>query len=81
MSREKYLKALDLLDQGKWSEAHEICQADKGTPMADWMHAHLHKEEGDLSNAGYWYRRYGTSHLDLDLSQERDLIRKTLQKD
>lgn len=80
MSKENYLKALDLLDEGKWDDAHEICQADEGTPMADWIHAHLHKEEGDLSNSGYWYRRYGTDHIDMELLEERELIRKTLKE-
>ena len=78
MSQENYLKALDLLDEGKWDAAHAICQSDEGIPMADWIHAHLHKEEGDLSNAAYWYRRCAKDHLSLALKEERDLIRKTL---
>ena len=80
MSTENYLKALDYLDEGKWDDAHSITQSDEGIPMADWIHAHLHKEEGDLSNAAYWYRRYGTDHLNLELKEERELIRKTLKE-
>ncbi len=42
--------------RGDWKRAHEIAQDDTGTPAA-WVHAYLHRKEGDLSNAGYWYRR------------------------
>ncbi len=43
---------------GKWERAHEIAQG-LTTPTGSWIHAHLHREEGDLANAGYWYRRAG----------------------
>ena len=42
--------------RGEWARAHEIVQDDTGTPAA-WVHAYLHRREGDLANAGYWYRR------------------------
>jgi hypothetical protein len=42
--------------RGEWQAAHEIAQADDGAEGA-WVHAWLHRIEGDLSNAGYWYRR------------------------
>ena len=41
-----------------WGHAHELAQADDGRTGA-WVHALLHRIEGDLSNAGYWYRRAG----------------------
>jgi hypothetical protein len=42
--------------QGDWQRAHEIVQAET-SPEAAWVHAYLHRKEGDQSNAGYWYRR------------------------
>jgi hypothetical protein len=44
--------------RGEWDEAHEIAQAD-GSVEGAWVHAWLHRIEGDPSNAAYWYRRAG----------------------
>jgi hypothetical protein len=44
--------------KGGWDEAHKIVQ-DEDDNNAAWVHAHLHRVEGDLGNAGYWYRRAG----------------------
>ena len=44
--------------KGKWDEAHKIVQ-DEATADAAWVHAYLHRVEGDLGNAGYWYRQAG----------------------
>ena len=41
---------------GDWDAAHQIVQAESGIDAA-WVHAYLHRREGDLSNARYWYRR------------------------
>jgi hypothetical protein len=45
--------------RGEWDAAHALVQQAEGEPDHDWVHAHLHRVEGDLSNAGYWYRRAG----------------------
>ena len=42
---------------GKWTEAHEIVQQDEEDEFACWIHAVLHRQEGDLPNARYWYAR------------------------
>lgn len=42
---------------GHWTEAHTIAQRHEGDPTADWLHAVLHKIEGDAANARYWYAR------------------------
>lgn len=42
--------------KGEWDRAHGIVQADDGREAA-WVHAWLHRVEGDLDNAAYWYRR------------------------
>lgn len=44
--------------KGDWTKAHESAQQDEG-PEGAWVHAYLHRKEGDLSNAEYWYRRAG----------------------
>jgi hypothetical protein len=44
--------------RGAWERAHEIAQSD-GSREAAWLHAYLHRKEGDLPNADYWYRRAG----------------------
>lgn len=43
---------------GHWDAAHDLCQDIHGT-AGSWIHAYLHREEGDLSNAAYWYSRAG----------------------
>ena len=52
------LQALWQEARGQWDEAHSLAMADKGADGA-WVHAYLHRVEGDLRNAGYWYRRAG----------------------
>jgi hypothetical protein len=44
--------------RGDWNRAHDHAQAED-TPRAAWAHAYLHRKEGDLGNAAYWYRRAG----------------------
>lgn len=44
--------------KGNWTRAHESAQHDEG-PEGSWVHAYLHRKEGDQSNAAYWYRRAG----------------------
>ncbi len=50
------LAALWWAAKGNWDEAHKIVQ-DEESAEAAWVHAYLHRVEGDLGNAGYWYRR------------------------
>ena len=44
--------------KGQWDKAHKVVQ-DETTADSAWVHAYLHRVEGDLGNAGYWYRRAG----------------------
>jgi hypothetical protein len=44
--------------KGDWTRAHENAQEDEG-PAGSWVHAYLHRKEGDASNAAYWYQRAG----------------------
>ena len=52
------LQALWWDAKGDWAKAHSCAQDDKSAPGAR-VHAYLHRVEGDLSNAGYWYNRAG----------------------
>ena len=52
------LRALWFDAKGDWNGAHDAAQADEGG-AGDWVHAYLHRKEGDAWNAGYWYRRAG----------------------
>ncbi len=52
------LRALWWDAKGNWHRAHEIAQ-DVETPQGAWVHAYLHRREGDAGNAAYWYRRAG----------------------
>lgn len=49
-------KTLWLAQAGDWHGAHDIAQ-DLPDPNGAWLHAYLHRQEGDIANAGYWYHR------------------------
>ena|ERR1041385_1382051 len=63
--------------KGDWTKAHEAAQVDEG-PTAAWVHAYLHRKEGDLSNASYWYQRAGKPTARNSLAAEWDEISSTL---
>jgi hypothetical protein len=50
-------RAVELALAGDWQAAHTIVQAHEDDPTACWLHAVLHKIEGDEGNSRYWYRR------------------------
>jgi len=50
------LQALWQAGKGDWNASHVITQAASDKDAA-WVHAYLHREEGDLNNAGHWYGR------------------------
>jgi len=52
------LQALWYAAQGDWNRAHTLAQGQDDVDGA-WVHAYLHRVEGDLENAAYWYRRAG----------------------
>lgn len=67
--------------KGNWAEAHDIVQKTSGFD-GDWIHAYLHRKEGDLSNASYWYSRIGKSRPKLPLIQEwEELVRYLIKKE
>ena len=62
-------KALKLDQQGHWREAHELVDS-LNSPSAAWVHAYLHRKEGDLWNANYWYNRAGKPAFEGSLEDE-----------
>jgi hypothetical protein len=50
------LRALWYDGRGDWKTAHEVAQ-DVDNATGAWVHAYLHRKEGDLGNAAYWYQR------------------------
>jgi hypothetical protein len=63
------LEALWWDAKGNWDKAHHCAQADDGREGA-WVHAYLHRKEGDLANAGYWYRAAGRPRAEGRLEDE-----------
>ena len=63
----KLLQAMWYDGKGNWERAHTIAQ-DIPSEEGSWVHAYLHRKEGDQDNAAYWYRRAGrpVSRLSLD---------------
>ena len=57
--KEELLRAIELALAGQWDAAHEVVQQYERDATASWIHAVLHKMEGDLGNSRYWYRRAG----------------------
>lgn len=70
--------ALNRVRSGDWDGAHKAVQDDP-SPEAAWVHAHLHRVEGDLDNAGYWYSRAGKKQATGDLEIERQEIERALR--
>lgn len=63
--------------RGKWDQAHAAVQAAPGKE-ADWVHAYLHRVEGDLENAAYWYARAGRPAATGPLDAEWEAIARQL---
>ena len=72
-----HIKALDLAKNGKWHDAHQLVeqQSDQTSCL---IHGFLHRVEGDLSNARYWYRRAGEGMPDNTLAEELKCLYKVV---
>ncbi len=74
-----HLKALGLAREGSWDESHEIVQQYSDN-LSCIIHAYLHRAEGNISNAKYWYRRAGVdipnNHLEAELNQLYEMTNK-----
>lgn len=59
---------------GNWDKAHKIVQ-NMSTMQAKWIHAYLHRKEGDIGNSKYWYRAAGKEYPgNLDYKKELETI-------
>jgi len=74
------LRALWWAAKGDWNRAHEIAQSEDGADAA-WVHAYLHRLEGDLANARYWYARAGSQPPTTSTEAEWDAIVEMLLAD
>ncbi len=59
--------------KGNWDEAHRLVRSQRNKVGA-WVHAHLHRVEGDDANAKYWYGRAGRPHSSAPLKSEWEEI-------
>ena len=68
------LQALWWAGKGNWDRAHACVQQREGEPSSDGVHAYLHRVEGDMANAGYWYGRAGEPVPEAPVEQEWSAI-------
>jgi hypothetical protein len=66
-----YLQSLWFDGKNNWEESHTIIQ-DVEDETAAWIHAYLHRKEGDVWNANYWYTKAGKRMPGYSLQQEWD---------
>ncbi len=71
------LKGLWWDGKDNWEKSHETVQ-DLETTDAAWVHAYLHRKEGDIWNADYWYRRAGKVRPNISLDEEWENMVDTL---
>ena len=71
------LQSLLLDAAGDWDSAHRIAQGES-SPDGSWVHAYLHRVEGDLGNASYWYRNAGKNLPEMSMEEEWEYIAMAL---
>ncbi len=74
------LKALWWDAKGNWEKAHRLVK-EMNNSSASWVHAYLHRKEGDLSNASFWYTNAGRSMPEVSASEEWDEIVRAILED
>src|SRR5262245_34558335 len=63
--------------KGDWEKAHKYAQ-EREDEAGMWVHAYLHRKEGDLSNAEYWYRRARKTPSKASLGEEWESLARSL---
>ena len=71
------VQAMWFAGKNQWEQSHDIAQ-DLHTVTGSWIHAYLHRVEGDAGNAGYWYRKAGKTYPIESLAEEWETIVRTL---
>jgi hypothetical protein len=80
--KNELVKAIDLALGDDWDAAHRVVQKHESDGMAAWIHAVLHKIEGDSSNSRYWYHRAGKlEHFNEEPKGELAAIKTQLTAD
>ena len=77
MKKDLLTDALSLCREAKWDAAHKIVQQDNSR-LSAWLHGVIHQEEGDLSNALYWFNRAGRREPDTTIADELDHFEQVL---
>jgi len=78
--KKELLDAIDAALKGDWDRAHKIVQKDEDNPLSCWVHAVLHKIEGDAGNSRYWYSRTKHSYEDFaDTKKELAAIKQEVE--
>ncbi len=72
-----HLQSLWYDARGDWNKAHTIIQ-DLGDRNAAWIHAYLHRKEGDIANADYWYAKAGRKRPPASAGSEWEDIARAL---
>ncbi|MHB8624393.1 MAG: hypothetical protein ACYC9J_14935 [Sulfuricaulis sp.] len=81
LSSSDLLNAIDAALAGHWDHAHQIVQQDEDSPLACWIHAVLHKIEGDAINSRYWYVRTAHAYREYaDAKQELAAIKQEVRQ-
>ncbi len=80
IDRRDLKRAVTLAQAGNWDDAHKLVQQDEDSELSCWLHAVLHKIEGDEQNSRYWYRRTEHNFEDVgDPQVELENIAATLE--
>lgn len=74
-----HIQVLDLAADGKWEDAHRLAQ-EHSDARSCLIHGYLHRVEGDLGNASYWYRRAGETMPDNTLDEELKRLYELMAK-
>jgi hypothetical protein len=78
MKTTDHVTAIESALAGDWDRAHRLVQQ-LDDPLACWIHAILHKIEGNAGNARYWYARTAGKRYE-DFADQRDELRAALQE-
>ena len=84
MSAAQLLATLEFLTVGRYrpgadnEAAHQICQEHEGEPLFDWVHALVHRIEGDDANAAYWYGRAEKTRHAGSIEEESQIVRRAI---
>ncbi len=74
-----HIKALDLAREGSWDESHKLVQQ-YSDDLCCLIHAYLHRVEGNISNATYWYRHTGEDMPNNKLEEELNRLYEMVNK-